>query len=219
VEVCYIDQPFKVESLPLKKIYVLDDWLSDEIHKKIWDITTFQTNWKKTNQVRGNNPTGLPHHELWGASIYLDADREWDESQPQQCLMWTKYLNDRLQTEFGFNWIDLQYVGLNSQTQEMHGTIHADCHDDNTQNLSFLYYPNEHWEKHWGGQLRFFEEVIAGLDNRKDGKQIAEVDFKPNRLVIFDGRVPHGADAPTKNARYSDRRSYVMRGDTVELCL
>ena len=37
---------------------------------------------------------------------------------------------------------------------------------------------------------------------------------------MFDGRIPHGADAPNERARYADRRSIVLRGDEVELtCL
>ena len=34
---------------------------------------------------------------------------------------------------------------------------------------------------------------------------------------MFDGRIPHGADAPTERARYMDRRSIVLRGDEIEL--
>ena len=34
---------------------------------------------------------------------------------------------------------------------------------------------------------------------------------------MFDGRIPHGADAPNQSARYMDRKSLVVRGDEVEL--
>ena len=34
---------------------------------------------------------------------------------------------------------------------------------------------------------------------------------------MFDGRRPHGADAPNSRARYMDRKSLVIRGDEVEL--
>ena len=47
--------------------------------------------------------------------------------------------------------------------------------------------------------------------------QIGEVEFLPNRLLMFDGRIPHGADAPNERARYADRKSIVLRGDEVEL--
>ena len=47
--------------------------------------------------------------------------------------------------------------------------------------------------------------------------QIGEVEFKPNRLLMFDGRIPHGADAPSPKARYIDRKSIVLRGDEIRL--
>jgi hypothetical protein len=34
---------------------------------------------------------------------------------------------------------------------------------------------------------------------------------------MFDGRIPHGADAPEPSSRYMDRRSLVIRGDEVRL--
>ena len=35
------------------------------------------------------------------------------------------------------------------------------------------------------------------VQNHIKNHQIAD-SFKPNRLVVFDGRIPHGADAPTE---------------------
>ena len=34
---------------------------------------------------------------------------------------------------------------------------------------------------------------------------------------MFDGRIPHGADAPADKARYADRKSLVIRADEVKL--
>jgi hypothetical protein len=34
---------------------------------------------------------------------------------------------------------------------------------------------------------------------------------------MFDGRIQHGAEAPSEDARYIDRRSIVVRGDEIEL--
>ena len=49
--------------------------------------------------------------------------------------------------------------------------------------------------------LRIYDEMQQGLHGRANhikNHQIAEIPFKPNRLVVFDGRIPHGADAPTQ---------------------
>ena len=58
---------------------------------------------------------------------------------------------------------------------------------------------------------------MDGRDDHIKNHQIAEIEFKPNRLIMFDGRIPHGADAPHESARYIDRRSLVIRGDEVRL--
>ena len=34
---------------------------------------------------------------------------------------------------------------------------------------------------------------------------------------MFDGRIEHGAESPSKEARYIDRKSIVLRGDEIRL--
>ena len=218
-KVVFIDEPFKIDDLPLKDIYVLDNWLCSELQQH-YDQQLRMTNfWAKTNEVRSGSPTGLPHHSFWGGSLFRE-DYETDDDVNPFDVKFTKYLNRRLQTEFGFKWVRFQYAGLNSQTQGLHGTTHSDCKDEDEWNLSFLYYPNTFWNPTWGGALRIYDSPQQGLDGRDDhikNHQIAEIEFKPNRLIMFDGRIPHGADAPNPSARYMDRRSLVVRGDEVRL--
>ena len=131
-----------------------------------------------------------------------------------------QWFNRKIQTDFGFQWVRFQYMGLNSQTQGLQGTTHADCSPEDEWNLSFLYYTNKFWNKEWGGSLRFYDEMQQGIDGRDEhikNHQIGEVEFKPNRLLMFDGRIPHGADAPSPKARYIDRKSIVLRGDEIRL--
>ena len=61
------------------------------------------------------------------------------------------------------------------------------------------------------------QQGLHGRAEHIKNHQVAEIEFKPNRLLIFDGRIPHGADAPTPAARYMDRRSFVIRGDEISL--
>jgi hypothetical protein len=218
-KVVFIDEPFKVQDLPLKDIYVLDNWLSTSLHHH-YDTQITQGNlWSKTNQVNSDSSTGLPHHSFWGGTFFRER-YEMDAETRIEDTFFTKYLDRRLQTEFGFKWVRFQYAGLNSQTQGLEGTTHADCKDEDEWNISFLYYPNRMWNDRWGGTLRLYDEMQQGLDGRDEhikNHQIAEVEFKPNRLIMFDGRIPHGADAPNSSARYMDRRSLVIRGDEVRL--
>jgi len=218
-KVVYVDEPFKIQDLPLKDIYVLDNWLSTELHHYFDKRIVSSSIWSKTNQVSSDSPTGLPHHSFWGASWFRDNETPEQDVATEQ-LYFPRYLNRRLQMEFGFKWERFQYMGLNSQTQGLDGTTHKDCHEDDEWNLSFLYYPNRFWNPAWGGTLRIYGAEQQGIQGRADhikNHQIAEVEFKPNRLIMFDGRLPHGADAPNPSARYIDRRSVVVRGDEVRL--
>lgn len=236
MELIYHDESFKLQDIgfPLKDIHIVDNWLPVQIH--YWIDNTFSRNqiWSKQNQVNAGSPTGLPHHQFWGAELF-DAGRRGKKyeypnfakdmhedswSDLYDCRAVARYLDRKLQTDFGFKWERFQYMGLNSQTQGLHGTTHADCRDEDEWNLSFLYYTNKFWEKHWGGPLRIYDEMQQGLHGRANhikNHQIAEIEFKPNRLLIFDGRIPHGADAPTPEARYMDRKSIVIRGDEIRL--
>lgn len=113
-------------------------------------------------------------------------------------------------------------MGTNSQTHGQHGTTHCDCDEQDEWNLSFLYYYNKFWNPAWGGDLRFYDKGVyqAGLDGREEHIEkhsIGSIEFKPNRLLMFDGRIPHGAEAPHESARYIDRKSIVIRGDEIVL--
>ena len=221
-----VDSPFHIQELPLDRVYVIDDYLEKSIWHTIDEQVTNAPMWAKTNQVKGDSPTGLPHHSFWGASWFRpgeDGKRETDEDVHKGTMYLADMLDKKIRNDFGFDWIRFQYMGTNSQTFGQHGTTHSDCREEDEWNLSFLYYYNRYWNPEWGGTLRFYDSPQQGLDGRDDhikNHQIGEVKFVPNRLLMFDGRIPHGADAPNERARYQDRRSIVLRGDEVELtCL
>ncbi len=221
LEIVKVDKPFHIDKLPLDKVYVLDDYLEQTLHHFLDKQISTQPTWSKTNSVRGASKTGLPHHQFWGTSFFRGGKNgEIVRDTPKEYTYLAQWFNRKIQTDFGFKWVRFQYMGTNSQTMGQHGTTHPDCDDRDDFNLSFLYYYNTFWNKNWGGTLRFYDKHQQGLDGRDEhilNHQIAEVEFKPNRLLMFDGRIPHGADAPNDSARYADRRSIVLRGDEVEL--
>ncbi len=224
VEVVHIDKPFKIKDMPLgNKVYVIDDYLETSIHFWLENMIKRANMWSKSNQVRGESKTGLPHHELWGAAFYTGQRKDGSLVRGDCTSLQVipgKYLNRRICTDFGFKWKRFQYMGMNSQTYGQHGTTHSDCNDDNDWNLSFLYYYNTFWNPAWGGDLRIYNSFQWGIDGREEHVEencIGSIEFVPNRLLIFDGRIPHGADAPTERARYADRCSIVLRGDEIEL--
>ena len=223
LEIVKVDKPFALKDFPLGDIvYVIDDYLETSIHRWIHHKTSEGPRWSKQNQVNAKHPTGLPHHQLWGASFMQGVNERKDHNEMEKTIEHARWLNRRIQTDFGFKWKRFQYMGTNSQTHGQHGTTHADCAEEDEWNLSFLYYYNTFWNPAWGGDLRFYERGVfqAGLDGRDEHIEkhsIGSVEFVPNRLLMFDGRIPHGADAPNERARYADRCSIVLRGDEIEL--
>jgi len=214
----YIDKPFAITELPLDRVYVLDNYLPLTVWRKMDQLCTNNMIWSKTNQVGSNSPTGLPSHSFWGSSIFQKGRKP--DTIDTGVIHFMDIIDKKIRNDFGFDWIRFQYMGLNSQTVGCHGTTHSDCDKDDAWNLSFLFYYNSFWNREWGGSLRFYSTPQQGLDGRDEhieNNQLAEVEFKPNRLLMFDGRIPHGADAPKERARYMDRRSLVLRGDEVKL--
>ena len=226
LEIVKVDKAFTIKDFPLgNKVYVIDNYLETSTHRWIHRKTSEGPRWAKQNQVNAQHPTGLPHHQLWGASFFKTDDYGNPEIEPGETdvtVEHARWLNRKICTDFGFKWKRFQYMGTNSQTHGQHGTTHCDCDEQDEWNLSFLYYYNKFWNPAWGGDLRFYDKGVyqAGLDGRDEHIEkhsIGSIEFKPNRLLMFDGRIPHGADAPTERARYADRCSIVLRGDEIEL--
>ena len=222
IEIEFTDSPIKFEEIfPLKKIYVVDRYLPTSLHR--WFDHSYRSKqiWQKSNQVQDpSSTTGRPHHELWGASI-LGSGEKPDPDQYDPRVAWPMlWLSSKLQNDFGFKWKKFSYAGLNSQVTNMDGTMHNDCEKKCEWNCSFLYYMNPNWDTTWGGNLNIYSNLTYGMNLSNDiGRKnnINTIEFVPNRLIIFDGRIPHQADGPTPNAKYIDRRSTVIRGDEIRL--
>ena len=60
------------------------------------------------------------------------------------------------------------------------GVHHKHAHQD--EDIVLLYYANIKWEEHWEGETMFFSE---------DGEVEYTCKYKPSRVVVFDGSIPH----------------------------
>jgi hypothetical protein len=67
------------------------------------------------------------------------------------------------------------------------GTIHWDYNDHNGP--TYLYCCTPDWKPEWGGEFIVY-------DRNKEAKTATT--FKEDRLIIFDGSLPHRAVAPTR---------------------
>lgn len=223
LEIVFIDEPFKLEMehMPLDKVYVIDNYLGSELHHWVDSEISTAPIWNKGNRVQNHSSkTGLPYHELWGASFLQGVDQRVSDECPPRWAQMPKWFNRRVQKDFGFMWERFQYMGTNSQTSGQHGTCHADCQQEDDFGLSFLYYTNKWWNPMWGGDLCFYDTMVhgeIGTEEFKEQHMIGSVEFKPNRLLMFDGRIPHGANAPHPLSKWADRKSIVLRGDEVRL--
>ncbi len=65
------------------------------------------------------------------------------------------------------------------------GTIHT----DSTYNTPTFLYCVCPWKPEWGGEFIVYDE-------NKEAKEVAS--FKQDRLIVFDGKYPHRATAPTR---------------------
>ena len=228
MEIVYHDSPFKLsnDNYPFGKgneatIHVVDNYLEPHLWHW-WDKKLIESCvWSKTNQVGSDSKTGLPHHSFWGGtffnSMFTDGpELNVPEYTENTYTYFPRYFDQRVRTDFGFEWVNYDYMGLNSQTQGLDGTNHTDCAEDADWNLSFLFYLNTFWNPSWGGDLRLYDtNEGGGRNDSQDKYEIGRIEFKPNRLLLFDGRTPHGAEAPTAAAKYVDRRSLVHRGTEI----
>tara|TARA_B110000977_G_C11087490_1_gene495304 strand:+ start:1595 stop:2167 length:573 start_codon:yes stop_codon:yes gene_type:complete len=92
--------------------------------------------------------------------------------------------------------IHRQYVNL--ATTSDFDTIHID--DNHLEKpKTALYYPHPDWNIHWGGHSFFFNETLDSIEYTAA--------YKPGRLVVFDGLIPHCGSPPFSGAQ--DKR-YVV---------
>jgi len=77
------------------------------------------------------------------------------------------------------------YVNLSTSQDVYH------YHVDSTNDLdkTMLYYCNSYWEENWEGETHFGDNNAQEI--------LASVSFKPNRLVVFNGSVPHKSSQPS----------------------
>jgi len=77
---------------------------------------------------------------------------------------------------------------LNVYPPGFEGTIHTDTNNEKLP--TFLYCVTPNWQKNWGGEFIIYDE-------KYEAKEV--VSFLENRLIIFDGSLPHRAVASSKN--------------------
>ena len=68
---------------------------------------------------------------------------------------------------------------------------HVDNPDEAIKRKTLLYYLNSRWDRNWGGETLFANN---------NGECELAVEYKPGRVVIFDGSIEHKPSAISMNA-------------------
>jgi hypothetical protein len=174
------------------RVLVFDDFFSSTqlLLLERWALQT--PHWMLTNSAY--NEKGEAQHRIWGASYIRAWENGGWAALPPTLFSAAATLFRRLRVMI----TDVQYIGLNGQLRGQNASTHTDCALDATDTLSILIYIGENTD----GDLYLFD---------KDGGQtlLHRVAFRPNRIVAFDGSIPHRAFAPTND---SFRMSAIVRG-------
>ena len=176
----------------IDRVFVFDDFFS---HTQLllveqWALQT--PHWMLTNSVY--DTLGNARHRIWGAS-YIQAWRRngWPGLPP--------VLFSTLATVFqklGVAFSEPGYIGLNGQSRGQDASIHVDCAPDAKSQISILVYIGEDTD----GDLLLYD--------KDDRQRLADrIGFRPNRVVVLDGSIPHQARAPSDD-RF--RMSIIVRG-------
>lgn len=83
-----------------------------------------------------------------------------------------------IQEKYGVLDMQLKNLRVNVTTPAERNRIHTDM-----DGITILYYANLEWRPEWGGHTLFTDDL------RDEFEGI--VSYKPNRVVVFDGKVPH----------------------------
>jgi len=214
MEVKYYTEPFKLDKLPLDAIHVIDDWCSQEM----WH----QFNKNVDNTHRWSYDNDVTYDDVGTTEItwILRLFYKWMTPRGEYAEF-ARPIIEKMCSDFGIKFLQFDFAGINGQTQGLQGTVHVDSFRKN--NITFLWHMNQEWNNMWGGDFRVYtkESIHEGQrgfsEELVENYQIAQIEYKPNRLIIVDGSYPHSADAPNSSSGYAFRKTFVARGNVAEI--
>ena len=166
----------------MKMIEVYDNFFSREIQEQIYGFLMYNGGWRLCG--------GAP------------ATRFWHFDELEKIDYFNNFLYEKITSKLNKKFNGYGRIYANGQTAGQCGNPHIDADGD----LTFLYYPNPEWKLDYQGHLIFLK------DDSEDAEVDRIIEYKPNRAILFDGKIPHYADAPRRD--YNDLRislAYKMR--------
>ena len=210
----YYNKPFKLQELPLEDIHVIDDWCPNNLWARFNNVLKITNRWSFDNDVTYED--GETTEITWIMRLF----KKWMRPAGDY-VEFARPIIDQMCSDFGIEFEQFDFAGINGQTQGLQGTIHKDSF--RPRNITFLWHCNTEWDSSWGGSFRVYQRDTLDEGQRGFSEelvknyQIAEIEYKPNRLIIVDGSYPHSADAPNSSSGYAFRKTFVARGNVAKL--
>ena len=128
----------------------------------------------------------LYYSSNWGISGGDSGKPEifWHYDNLEKQDYFKDYIYKLICKKLNMNFKSVERIYANGQTAGQGGTPHRDDGD-----LTFLYYPAPEWNISLQGHLIFLND---------SGEANKVVEYKSNRAVLFDGKIAHYADAPSR---------------------
>jgi hypothetical protein len=176
----------------LNRALIFDDFYSETQLRVLQEWALKTPHWMLTNSTY--NEKGEAMHRLWGAS-YIEAwQRQGWPGLPPVLYSAIASVFRKLKVTI----TEPEYIGLNGQGRDQDASMHSDCDLDSPDDLSILIYLGEDTT----GDLNLY-------DKNDRSRLLHTIAYKPNRVVAFDGSIPHQAFAP-KDDKF--RMSIIIRG-------
>lgn len=176
-----VDTAFVFDDVfPAAQLQVYETWAMQSPH------------WMLSNSSHDEH--GAAKHRIWGASFIGPWRAKGWAGLPPVLLTIIATLFQRLDVTI----TEPEYIGLNGQTKDQTASMHTDCADDSPDDMSILFYFGEDTD----GDLILYDKADTS-------RQLHRIAFAPNRVVVFDGSIPHQAFAPTDD---KFRMSMIVRG-------
>ena len=153
----------------MKKILIFKNVFSTVLHDQIYEAalkSLYSIGWADTAEPEKRTQPCLGSH--WSSE---DVDRLnlFNEFK--------KYINETPYKKYATK-DNLNFVVMNLTKPCDPNFIHT-----HPNQFGCVYYVNPTWEKNWAGETLFFDDKID--------KVIETSLYEPNKLIIFDGSIPH----------------------------
>jgi hypothetical protein len=158
-----------------RPIHVIDNAFSQAFHEYLYDFVS--NSFFKIGGQDGPAPLDTRSH------LYLTSEYSMDDVKRLGIL---DELN-KLESWKPYKDLELARTSVNLSVPSDQNYFHT--HKDQ---IALIYYVNIRWQPEWAGSTHFYNEDLSEI--------IYASVYKPRRLIIFDGEIPHSITVQSTSA-------------------